>query len=780
MRFNYKKIAAAFTAVGLLGFTAGFVSAVSPSSQFEQGDTAIVYGSAAAQSDMVAATNIQIALGLEDEAGTPGAPTEGDFYQIEKAATKFNLGDGIAEVVSTTLDDSELSTILADEEFIDADNNNFDYTQELTLANLSLVHFEDSGYKQDVPTVGFQIDNGDFIMNYTLDFTDNPDWADLETSDIVIMGKTYYISDITTNTTIELLDSSSTTILNEGETETLSVGGKTYEVTINFIGSNDVKLQVNGEITNSLSEGQTYRLSDGSYVGIKDISVQDFQGGTRLVEFSIGNGKIELTHGQTVEMNEEDVQGLTAYLTSSGVQLSQIVIEWEADDDLFVTEDSTVTMPGTEAVMLSYTGLTVPEMEEFTVEKDGDTVLRLTDFPIQDSVVDIDLLYGNGTIYQGVGSAAGEGLQTTNGSILNYDSSDDSSRYFILTYDDGGTDAESYMVRLTDFTEEDSGATNTTTLQIMSDGTWTDEESDVEGGETIEIGSAELTVTSINVDADTAVLTAGSNTYFNRLYSAEGLKLILPHEYSSANYTLTGLSNNPGYLMTNTSADGYVNQASFQLQFTEEDENDNLGDGVQFNVTVGWESEEPSVTGIVGDSQQLEVEDSDNFESYIYSPLATMFLERTGGDQDTLDVTYHGSEVTANVFVSEVGTSSGGSVDSVVLMDSEVSGSAASRNWIVVGGSAVNTRAAQLLGVNYPAHGSEWESATGVGANSWLIRTFAHPTATDKVATLVAGYNAGDTTNAATYFTTQDVDITVGQQYVGQTGTAATSSVVSN
>ena len=44
----------------------------------------------------------------------------------------------------------------------------------------------------------------------------------------------------------------------------------------------------------------------------------------------------------------------------------------------------------------------------------------------------------------------------------------------------------------------------------------------------------------------------------------------------------------------------------------------------------------------------------------------------------------------------------------------------------------------------------------------------------DKVATLVAGYNAADTTNAAKYVTTQTVDTMVGKKYKGTSATQAT------
>ena len=53
-----------------------------------------------------------------------------------------------------------------------------------------------------------------------------------------------------------------------------------------------------------------------------------------------------------------------------------------------------------------------------------------------------------------------------------------------------------------------------------------------------------------------------------------------------------------------------------------------------------------------------------------------------------------------------------------------------------------------------------------------MIESFAQ--SGGKVATLVAGYNAGDTTNAAKYLTTQTVDTDVGSKYVGTTATSAT------
>ncbi len=68
--------------------------------------------------------------------------------------------------------------------------------------------------------------------------------------------------------------------------------------------------------------------------------------------------------------------------------------------------------------------------------------------------------------------------------------------------------------------------------------------------------------------------------------------------------------------------------------------------------------------------------------------------------------------------------------------------------------------------------GSAFEAKTGVGNGQFLIQTFSRTGG--KVATLVAGYNAADTTNAGKYLTTQTVDTTVGKKYKGTSATQAT------
>lgn len=86
------------------------------------------------------------------------------------------------------------------------------------------------------------------------------------------------------------------------------------------------------------------------------------------------------------------------------------------------------------------------------------------------------------------------------------------------------------------------------------------------------------------------------------------------------------------------------------------------------------------------------------------------------------------------------------------------------RNLVVVGGSCINGVAAQLLGGQLC--GAEFTTATGVGPGQALIKSFQSPYAADKIAVVVAGYDAADTTRAVNEFNKGTYDLTVGKQYI--------------
>jgi hypothetical protein len=145
-------------------------------------------------------------------------------------------------------------------------------------------------------------------------------------------------------------------------------------------------------------------------------------------------------------------------------------------------------------------------------------------------------------------------------------------------------------------------------------------------------------------------------------------------------------------------------------------------------------------------------------------------------DQKTVTIDYPDNQVYAQLYVGETGSSvstgtgsTGGAsqLGDVLVKDSEVS-SVSSKNLIVLGGSCINSVAADVLGGSLC--GAGFTEKTGVGSGEFLIESFDR---SGKVALLVAGYEVSDTVNAAKYLRTQAVNTAVGQKYKGTTATNA-------
>jgi len=145
--------------------------------------------------------------------------------------------------------------------------------------------------------------------------------------------------------------------------------------------------------------------------------------------------------------------------------------------------------------------------------------------------------------------------------------------------------------------------------------------------------------------------------------------------------------------------------------------------------------------------------------------------------QKEVSVSYPSAQVHAQIYVGEedssvsstTSTAGAAALGNVLVMDSEVS-SVSSKNLIVVGGSCINSAAAALVGGAYC--GAAWTESTGVGSGEYLIKGYDNSAlAPNKLALLVAGYDATDTVNAASYLVNQKPDTASAWK-----GTSATSA----
>jgi len=763
MKFNFKKIASIMATTVMLGSTVAFAAAAYPAPFVNNGvaDAAVVVGANAAAADTVAATNLKANLDKSVIANSGTLSGTGDQAKIEKSSSKFTYGNGVTNFESS-LDDKDLPTLLAEGTYMDSDNNEFDYKQSLDLANLTLGLFDNDEYKRDTPTVGFDITEGTFIMNATLDFVDDPAYINLETTDLPILGKMYYVLDMNSaNDTLTLLDSAESTTMSEGETKTLTIDGKAYEVKVDYVSDTKVKFVINGESTNNLASSGTQRLADGAYVGVKDIMYSAKDTGTSKVEFSIGAGKLVIEHGEEVKLNDDSISNLKGYFAngSTTTKLDKVILNWAAESDSWITPDSQIEMPGFKAVKMSFTGMTYPKEQSIIVQADGDDNIVLSNFPLANGVTEtISLVYSNGANFTIAGKDSNNKLAVSaaaNGTLTFTKNVDD---YFVVTYING-EDAESNLVRATNWDDTDS-PDNVVDFEYLTSSGWKALDSDVNRSDEVTVGDAIFTVGTVSAEgsAATVVVTAGASTSFNKIVSSEGLTIALPYHNSTAVNQSTGkncstLTFNVGelskFVIANvTTANATCYASTYVINATEETKDDAIMGGNTFNITVGLDTDsQVYITAIGGDETAYEIGDTNVYRSFVKSALATEILDDQSGDHEKATLIYHGGESYGNVFVTAPTVTTGAAGSIVVVKDTEVA-SVKDKNLVVVGGSCINTVAAQILGSSTPLCGAAFADKTGAGVGKFLIQVAASPVNSQKVAMLVAGYDAADTTTA--------------------------------
>jgi len=557
MKFNFKKVSSVIASVAMIGSTLGIAAAASYPIPFVSGgvsDVAIVIGSGAQPSDILAATDLGSKLGAAQTTGAATATTttaanldcsgeNSKCVLLAKRSDALNLNDVISTVFGSTVSDDDLPDLLASGSYTNDENTPYDYEQKLTLgAALQVNHFAHNDYKSKEPSVGINMSSSQHVLTYTLDFNEEPlsevvsgDLVDIETTTLPLLGKNYFVLNFDNSTLdLTLLDSAEDGFVAEGETVT--VMGK--EVSIVHIDSSEVKLDIDGESTSSLVESGTYKLSDGTYVGIKDILHNSKTGTTSSVEFSIGTGKLELKGTlANIKLNDDSINEIQSVITrgtSSGgkTAINKIELNWTTDDRTFLAPDSELLMPGFEALKFTMPGFITPQEEILTVKDAGsDSVaIKLT---IEDGEINLPILYKNDTMFLGSGDSDDERLVTSKDitGILYNDSLGD--RYMALTWNDS-RDAESYIIKFTSFSR--TNGINYTTVQKLTDGnvwkTICADKSD-SGGSTSDctsgLGSATLSINSISGQTDKTVnVTGGSGTTFHMLYTKGGLGVYLP------------------------------------------------------------------------------------------------------------------------------------------------------------------------------------------------------------------------------------------------------------
>lgn len=744
---KFKKITAIATSVLMAGMTVGMAAAANyPAPFVDDGmaDVAVVYGTGAGVSslDQVNAGNIQSSLASYTDSDSSTTVEGGEEFELKKSSNNFNYGENLDSIYNS-LDSQELD-FLADGVYDDR-GLDVEYEQEIQLSEKKLELFADRDYNDEEPTVGFHWDN-DEILSYVMTFDESITFSEMEETDLPLLGATYYVLSASGDT-MELLDSAEKNVLSEGET--ITVDGKS--VSISYVSDTQVKFEVDGELTDLLETHDTFELEDGSYIIANEILYTAKETGVSKVEFSIGAGKMVLEDNREIEVNDERVDGLYADFDST-TDLTSITIRWESYRDSFLTEDDSLTMPLFNAVTLVYNGLDYPNDSEMISIESGEQltlVMDSYDLPLMFFDKDVpstnlgadgyDLLlepitstvdYQNGTHATGTLT---EGLEV-----------EEDDRFLVTSMDDDLTDIDTvyYEVSYIDYRADDDFVVELRDLIGTNDLEFDDFEDHDRGDVNIELLGVNDTKAYFN-------FTTYGDLAFNKAVSEKGLVVELPTDVSI------------------TSDDAAENAT---LIFTEADKDEDVEGGTSFNATVKLTSNDKlHVSRTTVDTKETS---NDKYIGVVESDLASKVSMDQSGDEYDFDIEYFGKEVPADVRVAagaEVSTSTTGALGDILIKDSEVADSDA-ESFIIVGGSCINSAAATVLGGAYC--GEAFTEATDVSSGEFLIKGF-EDALDGKFALVVAGYEAADTTNAATYLTKKTVDTSMAYK-----GTSATEDAL--
>ena len=809
MKFNFKKITSILASAVMLGSTIGIAAAANYPAPFIAGgvaDVAVVVGTSAANSDFLAAVDLGSDLSTELSAQTASGTTTGtatasggDSLKLEKSTNKLNINDDIKDVWTTKVTDANLPSVLQDGTYSSKDNIAYAYEQYIEFfQNLNFTHFDDDDYIEDTPSLGIRMASSAKVLNYTIDFKKYPrsDIAsgrleDLEDRDINIMGKTYKLLNaynISSDTKFELMRGAASGTINLNEETTVSVDDKSYTITLTYIDATYTQFDVidsagNSQTTTKLAKGGTYKLKDGTQLGVTDISYQALAGGVMNAAFTIGANKLTIENGQTLEMDDVDVNGITGYITRSEVSankvdIQKIVLQWSTNDEEFVADDAEVLLPGFQTLKLSSGGFTTGCEETVEVKSKSTYGIELT-VPIKDGDAKFTILQGNATdfVYIGEETNWADGvLRTSNetGNQILYD--DDTDDKFVASWN-SSTEAESYLLRATSFTEDTSTKINYTTIENLVTGA---QYSSQKIGDVVTMGNVELTIGTVNKAAKSVDISISAGGSFNRIYTKGGLGIWLPSNCTMGAAPVNGTDIGANWnCIINASSGAYNSALSWRLKMTEEDKNGNIGAGGIINVTLDQTSGEAQVTEITAEpgadaggrwsaGSYKEVGTTNVYEGYVASDLGSKVLyNKPTSGQKSAKITYHCVESYGNIFLNApettVTSGTGGTattLGSVTAKDTELTSTDKAKNLIVIGGSCINSVAAEILGGAYCT--SEFTTNTGVGEGQFLIKVVTSPYASTKVAMLVAGYQAADTTNAVKYATTETLPTAVG------------------
>ena len=739
----------------------------------------VVVGADAAASDMTAAE--ALIASLESKYSGDSTQVEivarmsaegGDSVSAVDTKETLNFGENLGDVDEEL--DKDVSDLLEDS---DLDNN--EYTQELELKNGAFEYrIFDEVDGEDTAKAGLYYDANQIFATYTLDFEDQPDIAttsdkeDLIGQELTIMGNEFTVVEIDEQQ-ITLIGGSNKVALGEAESTTVSVDGKSYEISIQSVSEDEVLITVNGQSV-SIDEFDVEEVA-GISVAVTDLVDSDRDSVKGYAELVVGGQKVELEDGKTVRINDEDLDDIDMYdaydvevtiANNTAGEFESIVIDYKVDDNVVLAAGDSLTDILFDSFALTYDGMNDVEYVDFeiTTSNDGVTfngeLFNGEELPSEFELTTDDET--NASIYLGSDSERiyfqGSDLTITDletansldaitysGTVVEFDISADTTDVkdnMFFSYLD---DDEFYLYEITSVDKDD--------LEIDFNDLIDEKETnavDIDDVQTsLELASSVASNTSGVLNIETA------NLGTPELYLANELMMNFA-AVEEFNFTDGGVTSDLdfSYNSDNIDMDDTAFETdSFRVSIERAADEDDALELSLSRVSGSWVNSD-------------DVEDDSDYEVYVdhYGTMVTLDTE----DKDDLVISVPDKEVEAMVSVSFgsgaaqtiTRTVSAADVESVkeelieegytIVSENEMSTEdvefmvegvtldvdASSENVIVIGGPAVNEVARELLGIE-----SYDVSQAGVEAGEGVARVFE-----EENSVLIYGYSAEDTT----------------------------------
>src|SRR3989338_2970268 len=318
MQLKFRKVVSALASGAMIGSTVALAAAASYPAPFVQNgaaDVAVVYGSTAATTDLIAVADITASLSnkLAAQTATGGSSSGasgsgGDAVNLATSTRKVYYNDYL-NAAKTSLTDSELPTVLADGTFIDLSGTQYDYSQSVKVGGVAQATFGTSGGDLNDPALIVQIGtNAGDLYNYTLSFNKNVNVSDatnVQGQKIKVLGVEYVIGASSTNTTLYLYGAGQSLTIAGGESQTVSVADKDHTVDLVTTSSTTAATIKFDGVSKDVTEGNSYAFAGDLNVYVKNVIHPAFAGDLRQIELIVGANTLLLANGATVKVGAD-------------------------------------------------------------------------------------------------------------------------------------------------------------------------------------------------------------------------------------------------------------------------------------------------------------------------------------------------------------------------------------------------------------------------------------------------------------------------------------------